>query len=151
MSEILHTPGERDRYRAFRTAAKLAGVRSVDQMHALMRDIGKALAEQLVAAGIPITSRRFRPDVGPVQIDLAFIEEMPSRPEPLIRLQFEVEGEMGVDLKVKLVDFLRDPQGYTQGLFQHLAPMRRNVLRRRRDRRALDTTIYAAIQGAANG
>lgn len=151
MTDIHLTPGERDRYRAFRTVAKLSGVRSVDEMNDLMRDVAKALAEQMVADDIPIKSRRFRPDVGPVQIDLAFIEEVPSRPEPLIRLQFEVEGNMGVDLKIKLVEFLEDPKRYVQHLFTHLAPMRRNVLRLRERRRNLDASIYQSLQGAANG
>ncbi|WP_163557577.1 hypothetical protein [Halomonas sp. NO4] len=141
-----------DKHRAFRTAARLANVRSVDQLEDVMRTIGRALAEQLAEADIPIKSRRFRPDVGHVQIDNCIAEEKVTKPHPVVRLQFEVDGGMGIDLKVKVVDFLTDPAGYTRDLFAHLGPMRRNVLRLRQEKRELNNAFYKALtEGSGDG
>lgn len=151
MSEIITSPTGEDGRRATRTASRLAGM-SRTQVEQLMRDGARMIAEALVQHGIPQPSRRFRPDVGAVQIDMIVISEKVSQPEPGMRLQFEVEGNMGVTFNIKLLEFVRDPAAYVRDLFEHLAPMRRNMLRMRRHKRDADTAIYRALtQGAANG
>lgn len=150
MSDIITTPGEDDSRRAARTAGRLAGMTHT-QVEQLMRDGARMIAEALVQHGIPQPSRRFRPDVGPVQIDMIVISEKVSRPEPGMRLQFEVEGNMGVTFNIKLLEFVRDPAAYVRDLVEHLAPMRRNVQRMRTHKRELNARIYDALtQGGAH-
>lgn len=83
---------------------------------------------------------------------MIIIEEKVSTPEPGMRLQFDVEGGMGVTFTIKLLEFLQDPKGYVTDLFTQLGPMRRNIQRMRTHKRAADAAIYRALtQGAANG
>lgn len=150
MSEIITTPQAEDSRRAQRTVARLSGM-SRAEVEAMMRDGARMIAEALVQHGIPKPSRRFRPDVGPVQIDMIVISEKVSQPEPGMRLQFEVEGNMGVTFNIKLLEFVRDPAGYVRDLFEHLGPMRRNVQRMRTNKRELNARIYGALtQGGAH-
>lgn len=151
MDQIQFNQSDRETYRAFRTAARLAGVRSVDQLEDLMRDIGKTIANELMRADIPVETPRFRPDVGHVQIDNCIVTERVTKPHPVIRLQFEVAGHMGVDFKIKLVEFLQDPAGYVRDLFAHLGPMRRNTLKMREHKRQVNDAVYRATTGAAHG
>lgn len=150
MSKIITEPTGDLQSRMHSSANKLAGY-SRSEVLALMRDGAKVIAEQLVAADIPIQSRRFRPDVGSVQIDMAVIEGKVSRPEPAMQLQFEVEGGLGITLNIKLMEFVADPAGYVKDLFSHLGPMRRNVLKMRTNRRESNSRLYEAMtKGAAN-
>lgn len=150
MSQIItDAPGDLQG-RVNSTALKVAGL-SHTQIMGLMRDSARAVAEQLVEAGIPIKSERFRPDVGPVQIDMIVIEEKVTRPEPAMRLQFEVSGGMGVTFNIKLLEFIKDPASYVKDLFKQLGPMRRNVQRMRQNKREISNRMYHALtQGAAN-
>ncbi|MGM0858652.1 MAG: hypothetical protein ACQEW0_16465 [Pseudomonadota bacterium] len=133
------------------TARRLAGM-THEQVLDSMRNGAQAVAEHLNEQGIPIKSRRFRPDVGPVQIDMIVIEETVTKPEPAMRLQFEVEGGMGVTLNIKLLEFIKDPAAYVRDIMQQLGPMRRNVVRLRNNKRELNSRMYEALtQGAANG
>ena len=133
------------------TARRLAGL-THEQVMDTMRNSAQAVAEHLNAQGIPIKSKRFRPDVGPVQIDMIVISEKVSKPEPAFKLQFEIEGGMGVTFTIKLLEFIKDPAEYMRDLLQQLAPMRRNVLRMRTQKREINSRIYDALtQGAANG
>lgn len=150
MSEIITTPRAEDGRRAQRTVARLSGM-SRAEVEAMMRDGARTIAEALNERGIPTPSRRFRPDVGPVQIDMIVISEKVSQPEPGMRLQFEVEGSMGVTFNIKLLEFAKDPAGYVRDLFEQLPPMRRNVQRMRTNKREINARIYDALtQGAAN-
>lgn len=150
MSQIITEPTSDQQRRMQRTAHKLGGL-SRDEVPSIMRDSAKAIADELIRAGIPIESPRFRPDVGPVQIDMIVIEEKVTHPEPAMRLQFEAEGGLGITLNIKLLEFIRDPEAYVRDLFEHLGPMRRNVLRLCRQKRDADEAIYQALtQGAAN-
>lgn len=151
MSQIITEPNGDLQRRMQRTAHKLGGL-SHDEVLSIMRDSAKAIADELVGQGIPVESKRFRPDVGPVQIDMIVIQEKPTRPEPAFRLQFEAEGGMGITLTIKLLEFLKDPAAYVRDLFEHLGPMRRNVLRLRTNKREINARIYDALTtGAANG
>lgn len=149
---MIHTtPNGSQQQRARTAALRLAGLQSRD-IEKFARDAAMGIAQELMKYGIPIHSNRFRPDVGHVQIDMMIIEEKVTTPEPGMRLQFEVEGNMGVTFNVKLLEFLDDPAGYITDLFKHLGPMRRNVQRMRTHKRAADAAIYRAItQGAVNG
>lgn len=146
MPEIITTPDGDISRRAGNTAYRLNGMTRAEVTE-LMRDAARTIAEQLIEAGIPTASERFRPDVGPVQIDMIVIEERVTRPEPGMRLQFEVEGDMGVTLNIKLLEFAADPAGYIRDLFAQLAPMRRNVMRLRRNKQDANRAIYRAIGG----
>lgn len=151
MPQIDTAPDADTQRRAQRTASKLAGL-THREVEALMRDGAKAIAETLIEAGIPIDTPRFRPDVGPVQIDMIIIEEKVTQPQPGMRLQFDVDGGMGVTLTIKLIEFIKDPEAYVRDLFTQLGPMRRNVLRLRRHKRDANDAIYRALtEGAANG
>ncbi|WP_427030900.1 hypothetical protein [Halomonas sp. H2] len=149
---MIHSaPDSTQQQRANTAVLRLAGLQSRD-IEKLARDSAMGIAQELMKYGIPIPTKRFRPDVGYVQIDMVIIEEKVSTPEPGMRLQFEVEGNMGVTFNVKLLEFLDDPAGYITDLFKQLGPMRRNVQRMRTHKRAADAAIYRAItQGAANG
>lgn len=149
---MIHTtPNGSQQQRARTAALRLAGLQSRD-IEKFARDAAMGIAQELMKYGIPIPSKRFRPDVGHVQIDMIIIEEKVTTPEPGMRLQFEVEGNMGVTFNVKLLEFLDDPAGYITDLFKQLGPMRRNVQRMRTHKRAADAAMYRAItQGAANG
>lgn len=145
------TPDSSQQQRARTAALRLSGLQS-REIEKFARDAAMGIAQELTKHGIPIPSKRFRPDVGHVQIDMIIIEEKVSTPEPGMRLQFEVEGNMGVEFNVKLLEFLQDPKGYITDLFTQLGPMRRNVQRMRTHKRAADAAIYKALtQGAANG
>jgi len=151
MSKIITEPNGDLQRRMQRTASKLAGL-SREEVLSIMRDSARAIAEELVKQGIPIETQRFRPDVGPIQIDMIVIEEKVTKPEPGMRLQFEVEGGMGVTLTIKLLEFLKDPAQYVRDLFSQLGPMRRNVLRMRTNKRERNSRFYDALtKGAANG
>lgn len=149
---MIHSaPNSSQQQRARTAALRLAGLQGRD-VEALARDAAMGIAQELVKHGIPIPSKKIRPDVGNVQIDMIIIEEKVSAPEPGMRLQFDVEGGMGVTFNVKLLEFLDDPAGYVTDLFKQLGPMRRNVQRMRSHKRAADAAIYRALtQGAANG
>ena len=140
---------QRDVARAGRTAYRLTGM-SHDQVVATMRDYGRQIAEELTRHGIPVPSKRHRPDVGHVQIDTIVIQEKVSHPEPGIRIAFDVEGDLGVTFTVKLLELLEDPAEYLRNLLNQLGPMRRNMMRRRRDRKALDAAFYKALTQGAN-
>jgi len=144
MPQIDTAPTGDTQRRAQRTASRLAGLTHRD-VEKLMRDGARMIAEQLVQHGVPEPSRRFRPDVGPVQIDMIVIEEKVTQPQPGMRLQFEIEGGMGVTINIKLVEFIKDPTAYVRDLFEHLGPMRRNVLRLRRHKRDASEAIYRAL------
>ncbi|NWO10168.1 hypothetical protein HLV40_07125 [Chromohalobacter salexigens] len=150
MSQIYTAPNSDTARRAQRTAHKLGGL-SHDEVLSIMRDSAQAVANELVQQGLPIQSKRFRPDVGPVQIDMIVIEEKVTKPEPAFRLQFEAEGDLGVTLTIKLLEFIKDPGDYIRGLLEQLGPMRRNVMRMRTDKRELNSRIYDALTGGANG
>ena len=151
MSKIITEPDGDLQRRMGRTAHKLAGL-THDEVLSIMRDSAKSIAEELVAQGIPLETKRFRPDVGPIQIDMIVIEETVTKPEPAFRLQFEVEGGMGITLTIKLLEFLKDPAQYVRDLFTQLGPMRRNMLRMRTQKQELNSRIYDALtKGAANG
>jgi hypothetical protein len=80
------------------------------------------------------------------------IQEKPSKPEPGMRLVFDIEGNMGVTLTIKFLEFLEDPGGYTKNLFSQLPPMQRNMSRRRRDHTNANRAIYKALtEGAQHG
>lgn len=149
---MIHSAPDRSQQQRARTAAlRLAGLQSRD-IEKFARDAAMGIAQELTKHGIPIPSKRFRPDVGHVQIDMIIIEEKVTTPEPGMRLQFEVEGNMGVTFNIKLLELLDDPAGYVTNLFKQLGPMRRNVQRMRTHKRAADAAIYKALtQGAANG
>ena len=133
------------------TARRLAGL-THDQVMDTMRNSAQAVAEHLNSQGIPIKSKRFRPDIGPVQVDMIVISEKVTKPEPAFKLQFEVEGGMGVTFTIKLLEFIEDPAAYMRDIMQQLGPMRRNVLRMRTDKRELNNRIYDALtRGVANG
>lgn len=136
--------------RAGRHAHRLTGM-SRQQVMDLMRDAARQISEQLVEAGIPVQSKRNRPDVGPVQIDMIVIQEKPTKPEPGMRLSFDIENDMGVTLNIKFLEFMEDPGAYTRNLFSQLAPMRRNMERRRRNHKAANNAIYKALTEGANG
>lgn len=143
-------PDSSQQQRARTAALRLSGLQSRD-IEKFARDAAMGIAQELMKYGIPIPSKRFRPDVGYVQIDMVIIEEKVSTPEPGIHLQFEVEGNMGVTFNVKLLEFLQDPKGYITDLFTQLGPMRRNVQRMRTHKRAADAAIYRTLtQGATN-
>lgn len=142
---------QRDFERAGRRAYQLTGM-SGDQIMAFMRDAARRIADELIKAEIPVESKRHRPDVGPIQIDMVVIQEKVSKPEPGMRLAFDIEGEMGVTLMIKLFELLEDPDEYVRNLFAQLGPMRRNMARRRRDTRAANEAIHKALtKGAQNG
>ena len=146
---IYSAPDSSQQQRANTAALRLAGLQSRD-IEKLARDSAMGIAQELMKHQIPIPSKKIRPDVGNVQIDMIIIEEKVSTPEP--RLQFDVEGGMGVTFTIKLLEFLQDPKGYVTDLFTQLGPMRRNVQRMRSHKRAADAAIYRALtQGAANG
>lgn len=150
MSQIITTPDGDTKRRAQRTASRLSGLTHHD-VEKLMRDGARMIAEALIQHKVAVPSKRFRPDVGPIQIDMIVIEEKVTQPQPGMRLQFEIEGGMGVTFNIKLAELVKDPAGYVRDLFEHLGPMRRNVLRRRRHKRALDDAFYQSLtQGAAN-
>lgn len=148
---MIHSaPDSLKQQRSHTAALRLAGLQSRD-IEKFARDAAMGIAQELMKHGIPIPTKRFRPDVGNVQIDMVIIEERVSTPEPGIRLQFEAEGSMGVTFNVKLLEFLEDPAGYVTDLFTQLGPMRRNVQRMRTNKRAADAAIYQALtKGAAN-
>lgn len=151
MTQPITIPSARDQVRAGRTAFKLTGM-THDQVKALMRDSAKQIAELLIAHDIPIASKRHRPDVGPVQIDMIVVQERITHPEPGFRLAFDIEGDLGVTFTVKLLELLEDPAGYTRNLLQQLGPMRRNMMRRRRDTQELNRRLYQAVtEGASHG
>lgn len=149
---MIHTaPNSSQQQRARTAGLRLAGLQA-REIETFARDAAMGIAQELMKHGIPIPTKRFRPDVGHVQIDMIIIEEKVTTPEPGMRLQFEVEGNMGVEFNVKLLEFLSDPAGYITDLFKQLGPMRRNVQRMRSHKRAADAAIYKALtQGAANG
>lgn len=144
------TPSNAQQQRARTAALRLSGLQP-REIEKFARDAATMIAQELGKHGIPIASKRFRPDVGHVQIDMIIIEEKVTTPEPGMRLQFEVQGNMGVEFNVKLLEFLDDPAGYVIDLFTQLGPMRRNVQRMRTHKRAVDAAFYKALtQGAAN-
>lgn len=149
---MIHSaPNSAQKQRANTAVLRLAGLQSRD-IEKLARDSAMGIAQELMKHQIPIPSKKIRPDVGNVQIDMIIIEEKVSAPEPGMRLQFDVEGGMGVTFTIKLLEFLADPKGYVTDLFTQLGPMRRNVQRMRTHKRAADAAIYRALtQGAANG
>ncbi|NYT74249.1 hypothetical protein HZU72_17705 [Halomonas sp. QX-2] len=148
---IYSAPDSSQQQRANTAALRLAGLQSRD-IEKLARDSAMGIAQELMKHQIPIPSKKIRPDVGNVQIDMIIIEEKVSAPEPGMRLQFDVEGGMGVTFTIKLLEFLQDPKGYVTDLFTQLGPMRRNIQRMRTHKRAADAAIYRALtQGAANG
>lgn len=150
MSQHTAPDGDLQR-RTQRTAHRLTGM-TYDEVAAVMRDSAKAVAEQLVEQGIPVDTGRFRPDVGPVQVDMIVIQEKISNPEPGMRLQFDIEASMGVTLTIKLLEFLKDPAQYVRDLFEQLGPMRRNVLRMRAEKRDRNSKLYDALtKGGAHG
>lgn len=149
---MIHSaPDSAQQQRTNTAVLRLAGLQSRD-IEKLARDSAMGIAQELMKHQIPIPSKKIRPDVGNVQIDMIIIEEKVSTPEPGMRLQFDVEGGMGVTFTIKLLEFLADPKGYVTNLFTQLGPMRRNVQRMRTHKRAADAAIYRALtQGAANG
>lgn len=148
---IYSAPDSSLQQRARTAALRLSGLQG-REIEKFARDAAMGIAQELMNHSIPIPTKRFRPDVGHVQIDMILIEEKVTTPEPGMRLQFEVEGNMGVTFNVKLLEFLDDPAGYITDLFKQIGPMRRNVQRMRTHKRAADAAIYRALtQGAANG
>lgn len=149
---MIHTtPDSAQQQRARTAALRLAGLQA-REVETFARDAAMAVAQELTKHKIPIPSKQIRPDVGHVQIDMIIIEEKVTTPEPGMRLTFDVEGNMGVTLNIKLLEFMDDPKAYITDLFTQLGPMRRNVQRMRTHKRAADAAIYRALtQGAANG
>ncbi|MDT8895646.1 hypothetical protein RSO41_13390 [Halomonas sp. I1] len=148
MSQILTSPDAGAQRRAGNTAFDLTG-KTQEQVQQMMRDAAQSIAEMLNQHGIPLETGRWRPDVGPVQIDMIVIEERVTKPEPGMRLQFDTQGSMGVTLNVKLREFADDPSGYVRDLFAQLAPMRRNIMRLRRNKQDATKAIYSRLTGGA--
>lgn len=95
---IYSAPDSSQQQRANTAALRLAGLQSRD-IEKLARDSAMGIAQELMKHKIPIPSKKIRPDVGNVQIDMIIIEEKVSTPEPGMRLQFDVEGGMGSTLR----------------------------------------------------
>lgn len=141
----------RDQVQAGNRTYKLTGMTHA-QVQDFMRDMGRRVAEEVTKYSIAVPSKRHRPDVGYCQIDLGTVRERVSKPEPIVQVAFDVEGDMGVTLKLKLMDFIEDPENYLRDIFQQLGPMRRNVLRRRRHTQDANQAIYRALtEGPRNG
>lgn len=141
----------RDQAQAGNRAFKLTGM-THEQVRQFMRDLGKSVADEIMKREIATPSKKHRPDVGNIQIDLGVVRDKISEPEPVVQLSFDIEGDFGVKLKLKLLDYLEDPEGYIRDIFQQLGPMRRNMQRRRRHHRDANEAIYKALTGgAANG
>lgn len=134
----------RDQAQAGNRTFKLTGMTHA-QVTDFMRDMGRQVAEEVTKHNIAIPSKKHRPDVGYCQIDLGVVRERVSQPEPIVQVAFDIEGDMGVTLKLKLMDFLEDPENYLRDIFQQLGPMRRNVARRRRHTQDANAAIYRAI------
>ncbi|WP_280568244.1 hypothetical protein [Chromohalobacter sp. 296-RDG] len=148
MPQIITSPDAGAQRRAGNTAYNLSG-KTREQVSQLMSDAARSIAEALIEQGIPINTGRFRPDVGPVQVDMIVIEERVTRPEPAMRLQFDTEGSMGITLNVKIREYASDPAGYMRDVLDHLGPMRRNVMRLRRNKQDANQAIYRALTGSA--
>lgn len=151
MTQLIDTAGQALNRRMVKTANRFAGM-TREQVLDSMRGCAKAVAEHLQSQNIPANTGRWRPDCGPVQIDMVVIEEKVSKPEPAFRLQFDIEGGMGVTLNIKLLEFVRDPKAYMAELMTQLGPMRRNVQRMRSNKRAINDRMYDALtKGVAHG
>lgn len=151
MTQLIDTAGKDLNRRTGKTARRFAGM-SHKQVMSSMRSSAEAVAEHLKREGIPANTGRWRPDCGPIQIDMIVIQEKVSKPEPAFRLQFDIEGGMGVTLNIKLMEFIRDPKAYMADIMNQLGPMRRNVQRMRANKRAINDRMYDALtKGAAHG
>lgn len=134
----------RDDVQAGNRAFKLTGM-THEQIRQFMREIGAAFSNELMNREIPVSGSRNRHDVAYCQIDTVVIRERVSKPEPATRIKFDIEGNFGVTLTIKLMDYLANPEGYAQDLFRQLGPLRRNMERRRKSERATSDAIYRAL------
>ena len=134
----------RDLVQSSNRTFKLTGY-TADQVTGMMKDVGKQFAEELNKQGMAHPASRNRHDVGPIQIDQGVVRDVPSKPEPVVILSFDTHDNLGIKINIKMIDFLQNPKAYADDIFKHLAPMRRNALRLRRDTKAFNERVYNAL------
>lgn len=114
------------------------------------RQVAEYFAKEVQRIAVP--SRRVRPDIGDVQVDMFKQTHGATKEHHFVRLKFDVEGNRGVELNVRLDQFAADPAGYARDILGQLAPILRDTMRLRERRKQTDQIVYDYLtQGAANG
>ncbi|EIY2512148.1 hypothetical protein ACUHOO_000789 [Pseudomonas aeruginosa] len=110
------------------------------------KQVADIIARQVVPFAVP--GSRLRKDIGNVQVGGPVIIKEVSGEVPAVLLAFEMEGEYGVELQVKLPEFAADPAAYIRDLLENLRGIRYSADRRRLGRQA---EIAAVYEGLPNG
>lgn len=85
------------------------------------QQIAGFVANKLQEVAVP--SSTLRKDIGDIQVDPVIIienyEEIPA-----IRLEFEMDGGFGMEVKVRVKDFVANPQAYMRDVFENVNGIR---------------------------
>jgi hypothetical protein len=108
-----------------------------------VQDVAAHIAGLLAPVTVP--SIKLRRDIGSIQVDKVMISE-PRGDYPALQFSFEIEGGMGVEIRVRFDQFQKDPKGYIGELLDSLNVMR-HAARERRAGRTLEVAGAQAMRG----